>query len=208
MPKTRGKRLTSAFVQTSKAVMGSDRADPRPNPSRWRWGKMGMWVMPDRTIDAIAYFRAFDQEIDAMFKHLDGPSEKGAEAKDLAGNIARLLIKRSRLFDAIVFPVLRQAAIKGTVIDSAERNHLAIWLLATDLLDLPVHWKLFYKYLQMLEERFRGCVESDEPRLWAAARASGVDLINIGSRLTAASCDDAGPPPWSRPPKTGSRIPH
>jgi hypothetical protein len=163
--------------------------------------------MLEGSIDAITYFRALDQEIDAMFKRLDRPPGTGTTAKDLARKLARSLIRRSQLFDAIVIPELRKAAIKEAVIYSAERDQLAIWLLATDLLELPVGRKFFDKYLRMLEERFHDRVESDESHLWPAASASGVDLIRIADRLKAVSYDDARPPPWVRRPGTGPRIP-
>jgi hypothetical protein len=135
-------------------------------------------------LDAVAYFELEDRDTLFTLAALERRNGDDGGRKLITWDLAQSLIRRVKLFEDVVFPLLRMAHVEPSVIDQAEADGNFMIVIAIQIEnadDIPEH-----PLLPELIGRYRRRLRADALELWPAARVAGADLVEIGSLLDSA----------------------
>lgn len=136
-----------------------------------------------RTQDALAVLKQDHHEIELLF--LQCERQRGSSAldqSDLARHICRELIVHGEMEKRVFHPALRQAGVESQMLDDAVQEHTEVGRLIAQIESTSGYDA--FELLQRLMSAVRHHVQEEEMDMFAAARDCGIDLEQLGTRLT------------------------
>ncbi|WP_343699176.1 hemerythrin domain-containing protein [Caulobacter sp.] len=147
--------------------------------------------------DAIALLEADHREVEDYFETYDGLTD-AAEKKALADKICLALKVHTQIEEEFFYPPAREKTGDGDLIDEAIVEHMgAKTLIAQIEAGLPDQ-PLYDAKVKVLGEQVRHHVEEEESELFPEVRATDLDLIALGAKLSARKAElmaQLAPPP-------------
>jgi hemerythrin-like domain-containing protein len=153
--------------------------------------------------DALALLRAEHEQVRRLFARCEGLRglEDAEEAlAELVDELCDALIVHTMLEEELFYPALRAASGDDELVDDAELEHAGARELISQLEVMYPGDEHFDATLVVLGEEFAHHVAQEESEMFEAARAAGIDLVELGHRLAlrrAQLDDDMAAPPGS-----------
>ncbi|MET0980792.1 MAG: hemerythrin domain-containing protein [Telluria sp.] len=165
--------------------------------------------------DALELLQRDHERVRLLFVELDslhGIEEEEERKAELVDDICYELTVHSMLEEEIFYPALRAALGDDDMLDEAELDHAGTRELITQLEVIYPGDEHFEATVAVLAEEVEHHVGKEESEMFEAARASSLDLVQLGRRLAArrAELDDISTPPDpidAMEPHEGRRTP-
>lgn len=170
--------------------------------------------------DALDMLRADHARLKAMFRDFeqlrdddDDDDDDGQRKAELVDDICYELTVHAMIEQEIFYPALRAATDAQDLLDEADIAHAGARDLVSQLEVMYPGDEHFDATVSVLGEEIAHHIDQEERDLFAAARASGIDLHAMGAQLAArkdALNDDLSSPPASMEgmtPHAGTRQP-
>lgn len=137
--------------------------------------------------DAIALLKADHRKVEALFAKFE--RAKGADQKQqLAQQICTELTVHTTIEEEIFYPACRQAIKDEELVNEAFVEHDGAKVLVTEIEAASPSEQFYDAKVSVLSEMIKHHVKVEEKRgqgLFAKARAAGLDLEELGSRMAA-----------------------
>jgi hemerythrin-like domain-containing protein len=163
----------------------------------------------DGPADALALLRAEHEHVRLLFARYEGL--RGLEDAEetmaaVVDDLCDALIVHTMIEEELFYPALRAALDDDELFDDAELEHAGARELISQLEAMYPGDEHFDATLAVLFEEVEHHVAQEETEMFEAARASGLDLVELGHRLALrrAQLDDD----MSAPAFDASPVPH
>ncbi len=153
--------------------------------------------------DALDLLRADHDKVKQLFHDFDelkGSDDDDERKAELVDEICYELTLHTMVEEEIFYPTLRSAIADDTLMDEADVEHAGARELISQLEVMYPGDDHFDATVTVLGEEVAHHIDKEENDLFEAARAAGIDLQELGERLTARKeelDDDLASPPSS-----------
>lgn len=137
--------------------------------------------------DAIGLLKADHREVEQIFEQYEQSQDQEAK-RDLAYRVCLELIVHTRLEEEIFYPACREKGVDHDMMDEAQVEHDGAKVLIGNLLQGNSGDSFYDAKVKTLSEYIKHHVaEEEKPRtgIFAKAKAAGLDMADLGSRLQA-----------------------
>jgi hemerythrin superfamily protein len=136
-------------------------------------------------VDALALLKQDHRDVEEMFDAFE--EAKNAQKKaDLAQKICQALTVHAQLEEELFYPALREgAADADDALDEAEVEHTSCKQLIADIESMSPEDELYEAKVTVLGEYVRHHVKEEEGEIFKKAKASDLDLKELGAQLAA-----------------------
>jgi hypothetical protein len=140
-------------------------------------------------VNAISLLKADHRAVEALFEKYENAKGKGAKAK-LAKEICTELSIHTIIEEEIFYPAVN-GKVEGPILDEAYVEHDGAKMLIAELLAGSPDDDFYDAKMKVLSEEIKHHVKEEEQRdgLFAQARESDVDIVELGARLAARKRD-------------------
>ncbi|HEY3645983.1 MAG TPA: hemerythrin domain-containing protein [Gammaproteobacteria bacterium] len=137
----------------------------------------------DKPKDAVALLKADHQEAKELYKKFF-KAKTAAQKKELAGQLCLALSVHMRIEEDIFYPAVAKALKEKDklVVPEARVEHSSLKRLITEVEEAPEDDE-FEARVQVMCEYTTHHVKEEETKMFPKAKASGVDLADLGERL-------------------------
>jgi len=136
-------------------------------------------------VDALALLKQDHRDVEesfAAFEEASNAKKKG----DLAQKICQALSVHAQVEEEIFYPAIREAAKDADdALDEAEVEHTSSKQLIAEIESMSPEDELYDAKVTVLGEYVRHHVKEEEGEIFKKAKASGVDLKELGSQMMA-----------------------
>lgn len=135
--------------------------------------------------DAIALLVADHHEVSDMFEQFENLSDRAKATKSkLVEKICIALIAHTAIEEEIFYPAVRKAVKEGEdMVDEAVVEHASAKDLIAQLQEMNPEDDLYDAKVKVLGEQIEHHVEEEEEEMFKKARASGLDLVELGAEM-------------------------
>lgn len=165
------------MMKSTTSDAGAPRKDPVSLPAMLASGKK---VTPD----AISLLIQDHREVEGLFEAYEELDETAAKMR-LARRICIDLKAHMQIEEELFYPIVRAAIEDGELIDHAEEEHAEAKRLIGEIEASEPTGAAFDDLLRELRLAVEEHVEEEEAKLLPAARASDLDIYDLGRRLAA-----------------------
>ena len=137
-----------------------------------------------RSTDAVALLTADHQNVKAMFDRFER-SRQDTLKRELAKRICDELTVHATVEEEIFYPELREALDADDLLNEATVEHASAKDLIAQIRDLDPQDELFEAKVTVLGEYVKHHVKEEQSEMFPKARKSGVDLKDLGARISA-----------------------
>ncbi|PLR28685.1 hemerythrin [Caulobacter zeae] len=134
--------------------------------------------------DAIALLEADHRQVEDYFEAYEGLTDPAAK-KSLADKICLALKVHTQIEEEFFYPPAREATGDGDLIDEAIVEHMGAKTLIAQIEAGAPDQPLYDAKVKVLGEQVRHHVEEEESELFPEVRASDLDLVALGAKLSA-----------------------
>ncbi len=137
-----------------------------------------------RAPDAIALLEADHRQVEEYFETYDGLTDDG-EKKALADKICLALKVHTQIEEEFFYPPAREKTGDGDLVDEAIVEHMGAKTLIAQIEAGRPGQPLYDAKIKVLSEQVRHHVEEEEAELFPEVRATDLDLVALGAKLSA-----------------------
>lgn len=134
--------------------------------------------------DAISLLEADHREVEDYFEAYEGLTD-AAEKKALAAKICLALKVHTQIEEEFFYPPARDKTGDGDLIDEAIVEHMGAKMLIAQIEAGAPDQPLYDAKIKVLGEQVRHHVEEEETELFPEVRATDLDLVALGAKLSA-----------------------
>lgn len=135
--------------------------------------------------DALSLLRNDHETVTALFEKFENAKRSDQKLK-LASTICTELKIHAQIEEEIFYPELREiAADTDDMLDEADVEHDGAKKLIAEIEESEPEDQLFDARIKVLSEYIRHHIKEEHSKIFPAARKSGLDLTEMGERLTA-----------------------
>ncbi|MDE2403089.1 MAG: hemerythrin domain-containing protein [Sphingomonadales bacterium] len=134
--------------------------------------------------DAIKLLKDDHKQVKTWFKQYESLEDE-SEKQALAEQICEALTVHAQIEEEIFYPAAREAIDDDDLLDEAEVEHASAKQLIAEIRAMSVGDRLFDAKVTVLGEYIEHHVEEEESEMFPEARASGLDLKELGAQLEA-----------------------
>jgi hemerythrin superfamily protein len=135
--------------------------------------------------EASALLQEDHRKVERLFKDFENSNDP-RHKKDLARDICKELIIHSKLEEEIFYPACREKGVEGDDLDEAQVEHDTVKFLIGDILSREADSPFYDAKVTVLSDLVKHHVAEEEKAvsgMFAKARAAGVDMAGVGTRL-------------------------
>lgn len=139
---------------------------------------------PASAKDAIALLKADHQAVNALFAEFE-KARSVPKKKALVEEICTELTVHAQLEEELFYPQVQEALKDEEMVPEATVEHAGIKRLIAELEEMEPDAELYDAKVKVLSEYVKHHVKEEQTQMFPAARASSLDLVELGEQLVA-----------------------
>jgi hemerythrin-like domain-containing protein len=138
--------------------------------------------------DAIELLDSDHEAVSQLFAEYE-PSLPAAEKKALIDEICRALSVHAQIEEELFYPAVKAALKDSVLVPEATVEHEGVKDLIAQLQDVEPYGEMYDAKVKVLSEYVKHHVKEEQNEMFPKARATSLDLIDLGDRMAARKDD-------------------
>ena len=139
-------------------------------------------------MDAITLLKADHAKVSGLFAEYE-KARSTAKKKALVADICAELSVHAQIEEEIFYPAVKTALKDKLLVPEATVEHASVKDLIAQLEDVEPDGEMYDAKVKVLSEYVKHHVEEEQKEMFAKAKASSLDMVDLGARMAARKDD-------------------
>lgn len=138
--------------------------------------------------DAIALLKADHEAVSHLFEEYES-TQSMLKKKSLVGKICNALNVHAQIEEEIFYPAVKAALKDKLLVPEATVEHAGVKDLIAQLQGIEPDGEMYHAKVKVLSEYVKHHVKEEQTEMFAKAKSSSLDMVELGARMIARKND-------------------